>query len=115
MFENLENALRNLDKWLLADTGNYYGFLITSGVLIALAALVVAYFYRKIGKADERTEIIRAKIGNDTLIAFVIISVVFVASLSTGLVNIQQLYMPFLALACIVAAISSAVRYNSTK
>ena len=110
-----QGMLENIDKWLSASTSNYYSFLLVSGLVIVASFVVVWYFGRKIGKADERTNSIYAKISMDMLFALVILSMIFIANITKNLDHIQQLYMPFLALTCAVGAVSSVVRYNHAK
>lgn len=112
MFDNLNRMLVGLDAWMQSDTSNYSAVVIGSILIALIAGAVVFYFSRKVGASDERTDLIRSKIGNDTGIALFIALMVYVASISSQVVYLQQLVMPFIAAGLIAGAICSAIRYR---
>lgn len=109
MFTNL---ITDMVAWIQASSTNFNIFLIANIVLMIIGFAVIGLFTKKLGKSDERTDIIKLQINYWTFGIGFAATVLFMFSvIDSGVENVSKLVLLPFTVTVIAGAIITVVKY----
>lgn len=110
-----ETIINAIDDWMHVDQSNYITYFVVIAILLISGLVVSSIFYRKLGKSDERTVLIKLRINQLILGAGFISALFFITSLNQDVEYISQLGMIPLTLTALASAVITGVYYYRNK
>ncbi len=101
-----------LDKWMDSSVYNFNMFVGITAILAIISIIAILYFYKKIGKPDERTSIIYLKVSNTMFSTLVLLIAIYISLVDSTIIYFRQYLIFIFSISLLSGAVMSAIQYK---
>ncbi|TCO68095.1 6-aminohexanoate hydrolase [Marinisporobacter balticus] len=101
-----------LDKWMDSSVYNFNIFVGITTILAIISIIAMFYFYKQIGKPDERTSIIYLKVSTTMFSTLVCAIAVYISWVDSNIIYFRQYLLFIFSISLLAGAIMSAIQYK---